>query len=266
MPETHRFKPMKTSRSFLIPLLAVCSSTCFGAVIYQETFNLGVSNNSWYQLDRLGWTGTVGDAESATDVTSDPMANAGNHLGFHGSSPSANINNYLVFQKTNAGTTSQDAFARTTTVSFASGLQGGATSINPLDYSSLTASWNRTGEGFSSEAGYYFTVEISGTWYGSLVSPSLGDVLSHNILTATWHEITSTSSSLNISTTDAGDIFSSGDPITGIGFYIDNLTATTGNRTLRIDNLVIEGTLVPEPSSAVLLSLVAFAGLRRTRR
>ena len=99
--------------------------------------------------------------------------------------------------------------------------------------------------------------ETAATAPGNPISP-------FNLLTTDWTELGSGVSFGSDTGNTYSDLFGTGQTVTGIGFYIDNLAVGTNTSTVRFDNLVIDG--VPEPSSVICgLTGGLLFGLRRRR-
>ena len=169
---------------------------------------------------------------------------------------------YLFFQNSNLATAGTDYFAYTS-----ASLNSGFPSILPSSHTSLTMSWVQTTTGFSSGA-YHVTIEVNGAWYVSEANQlGGGTARSFDLLTATWKNLELTGSSLGIGTNSSTSaaLFTGGNAITGIGFYVDDLPVpASSTTTLRIDSLQIA--TIPEPSVSALGLLGAGILFRRSRR
>jgi len=258
---------MKALIPLSISLLSLSASTAFSAVLYSSNTDFTVAADSNLSPTGVRWNGIAGRNKSGSnfysivETTGTPANN--------GTSRKAGVRNgvvdaledYLFFENTDAGSADIDYFVSTATGStFAS--------FAPQDYTSLTASWLVSRSTSTTQAGYYVTVQVGGIWYSSTTnaaSSETGGVATVNLLTSSWVTINinptaGTSGSLGRGTTTStyANLFGAGQSITGFGFYVDDLSvSSTASRTLRIDNITIDG-VIPEPS-------VALSGLLGTR-
>ena len=239
-------------------LLAASATLSMGAIVYSESFT--TDDTGVQPIGAKGWEGkrstapaVVGDPPGIIDTSHNNGAyRAGTVGGTNGS-----LDDYL-FAQTQNGTVKEDFFLYTTTT---------VTAFKPSDYTNLTATWNRNGDAVDA---YHFAVKVGSTWYASDSSytnsaAGQGATAAFNLLTATWKNVL-TDGTLQIGTQSEtySSLFAGGAEISGIGFYIDGLSVnSTANRTIRLDNIVIES--IPEPSGAMisLLGLTALAGRRK---
>lgn len=229
------------------------------AALYSSDVDFGRGVNGTNDVTAAGWEGLYGrtdaPAQNATASTDGGTYRIGLLKGTN-----TIVTNYLYFQKFN-GIDNMDFFAHTNQ---AAG-QSTFTSFAPDDYSAgLTATWTKFGDNY---AGFYVSVLVDGTWHAS--TTSISGALANPVfdfLNSDWVDVldsTSAPLSLATTTTDSATLFG-GKTIDGFGYYVDNLVGiNTGGRTLRIDNISIDG--VPEPSAALLSLLGAELFLRRKR-
>jgi hypothetical protein len=243
---------------FRIPLLlAAGSAISTGAIIYSESFTTDLTNVQ--SISAENWAGRQSNSGSAIDVVHNSGSYRAGTVGGGNSGPPA-VDDYL-FAQTQSTTTAVDFFLYTTSTLSA------FSSFAPSDYTALTATWNRNGD---SVAGLHFTVQVGGNWYVSQSNynstiPGQGVTPALNLLTSTWWNLVN-GATLEIGSTTStySDLFGSGAQITGVGFFIDNLAVSgSANRTIRLDDIVIDG--VPEPSAA-LLSVLGLASLAARRK
>lgn len=244
---------------FRIPLLlAAAASISSGAVIYSESFDTEAAGVQ--AISAKGWEGkrstppaVVGDPPGITDT----IHNSGTYRAGTVGGANGALDDYL-FAQTQNGTVKEDFFLYTTTT---------VTAVKPSDYTAMTATWSRNGDAVDA---YHLTVKVGTNWYASDASYTTsaagqGVTPAFNLLTATWKNVM-TDGTLQIGTQSEtySTLFAGGAEISGIGFYIDGLSVnSSANRTIRLDNIVIDA--VPEPSAAALsiLGLTALTGRRR---
>lgn len=196
-----------------------------------------------------GWASVYGNA--ATNATAATPSGTYKSGVFDGSN--SGLNDYLYFQKDGGlgAEVGMDFFAHTSTGST-------FTPFAPDDYTAgLTASWLRNG---NNADGYYVTVEVAGAWYASTTDMGTAASPTFDFLSTSWREVfgdVGTPLTLSGATTSSAALFA-GQDITGVGFFVDDLIVSSGNTTLRLDNIAIVG--VPEPSAA-LLGLLGVAGV-----
>lgn len=243
---------------FRIPLLlAAGASVSTGAVIYSESFTTDLAGVQ--SISAENWAGRQSNSGSAIDVVHNSGAYRAGTVGGGNSGPPA-VDDYL-FAQTQSTTTAVDFFLYTSSAISA------FPSFAPNNYTALTATWNRNGDAV---AGLHLTVQVGGNWYVSQSNynstiPGQGVTPAFNLLTSTWWNLVN-GATLEIGSTTStySDLFGTGAQITGVGFFIDNLAVSgSSNRTIRLDDIVIDG--VPEPSAAALsiLGLLALTGRRK---
>lgn len=267
-------KSLPVSSISFVALLAA-SFTSHGAIVYSNDFDNGNANTSLVTsgISSVGWNTLYGNATTTT-VTPDtigPQYRSGYGDGTSPSGQNPQLTDYIYVQKSADATTGSptdiDFIMRTNDSTI--------TPFAPSAYTSLTAAWQRNG---GTVAGHRFMVQTGGAWYVSATnytSTGAGQSSSPllNLLTTTWTNLDLSGGFLSIGSTSSTytSLFGSGQTITGIGFYIDNLTganppvppANAALHSFRLDTIVIEG--VPEPTSAALglLGLSAFCFRRR---
>ncbi|MGE9269007.1 MAG: hypothetical protein ACQKBY_13010 [Verrucomicrobiales bacterium] len=251
--------------------LTTCAATLFfssallpGAVsLYHSDSDFASLSSAGHELSEIGWEGFIGHDEGAgfdmAATTTGFQNRSGYFVGSTGSGSSA-VQNYLYFQKTSSGIEEMDIFSRTAAGS-------AFTSFDASLYSTgLTLSWVENANGFSGQESYHFAVEVAGTWYATQNIDGASTAHSIDLNAQNWVEITANVGApmgLGATTSDSASLFALGD-ITGIGFYVNRMSvSTSGNRTVRLDNIEITG--VPEPSTAVLGLGGLFLTLRRKR-
>lgn len=191
-----------------------------------------------------------------------------------GNDGTGNLNDYLYFQNANGPSSDMDYFAHTSTGS-------SFLAFSPNQFNNLNASWRVSRDAFATDGGYYLAIQTtSGVWYSSTTNAAAqgtSGIVTINLRSSLWvtiNETVGTSLGRGTVTSTYDQLFPSGQEITGVGFYVDDLSAAMGTvdppttvfRTLRIDNLVISGDAVPEAgTSALALSGLAFLMVRRRR-
>jgi hypothetical protein len=259
-----------------LPLLALSglsASISWSAVLYSSNSDWNVSTNT--NLSNAKWYAAGGRNNFYSVVNTDGIPgndNSSQRRGgiSNGADSSGTLNDYLYFQNNNTTTTNFDYFAHTA--------EGSSfVPFVPNSYSTLTASWLVNRDDFASGGGYYMAVQVAnGAWYASTTNAAnqtaLGtvwiDLLVSEWVLITENPIEGASGSLLLGTTKStyAQLFSSGQQITGVGFFADNLSAVSGtSRTLRIDNFTIQD-VIPEPSTAFSGTIAAGLFLLRRRR
>ncbi len=252
--------------AFVVTLPLLFSSLAQAAVVYSVnsfTNSLGGGVASAHLISNANWTAEYGTAASITGANpNDAPIKGGLYDGASSAAPFA-LTDYIYIQKAgidNQATLSQDAMLRTTTLPLGA--------FAPSSYSMLTATWHRNGQ---SAASIRFMVQTGGSWYisdtningtgnGTVTYPAL----SLDLLASTWTNLGANVSFGGTTGITYATLFGGGQTITGIGFYIDDLVVETGTNasTARFDNLAIDGTLIPEPSTSLLgvfgFSLIVF--------
>lgn len=266
------------------PLLVCCLSLglsafalpATAATLFTENFTsdtVGQTSGTWRSFNTINVTGTTYGGTGVTTGSAAPTAELGNsYLYAQNNSPS------------NA-TTTVDYFMFSTAVTAGAGL---FTGLTPTNYADFTASWQQNVGGSMTKnsvtMSYYFAVQVNGNWYATpsgTASVPAQNLYSVDLLNATWYPVTfdqGTSLSLNTfgGSQTSSSLFAGGLSITGVGFYVKDLPGANATiagppvvedyRTIRFDNLAINGTaLVPEPGRAflMLLALGVFGARRR---
>lgn len=151
--------------------------------------------------------------------------------------------------------------------------------ITPNDYlgGQLSAYWSIGSSGAIVD--YYFAVQVASQWYAlnnkQVTTNAIQNPITPlDLLNSSWYHINFTEGSiLNLdtsSTISSSTLFAGNTAITGVGFYLANMTGNEVNpdwRTVRIDGLTITGEAVPEPSRALLIVAGFIAlGISRSRK
>lgn len=243
---------------FRIPfILATGASLSTGAVIYSESFTTDATNVQ--PISAKSWEGKRSTAPTQVD---DPpgIINTSHNSGGYRAGTVGGVNGVLddyLFAQTQNGTVKEDFFLYTTTL----------TAFTPNNYTSLTATWARNGDTVDA---YHLAVKVGENWYTSQTTysasaPGQDGTPALDLLTTNWRNVLINGTlQIGTETETYTSLFGSGAQISGIGFYIDGLSVnSSANRTIRIDDIVING--VPEPSG-VMLSIVGLASLLSRRK
>jgi len=244
----------------LLGTLALLPLASPAASIYFENFN-AVTTSTNVSLGTLGWNGYYGDSGSIADA----LTTGSNRSGFLSATTGPNgspASGYMFAQNVqNAG--SVDYFLYTSTSDSGSAWS----SLSTSSLTGLSINWKRNGNGFTS-GGYYAAIQVGTTWYVSSTNHGTGGTPSLDVMTATWRPLdlqTGAGGHLAIGAGSStyAELFTNNDPINGFGFFIENLTtSTSGNITIRIDDVNVDA--VPEPSASIgLLGMVMLLFLRR---
>lgn len=218
----------------------------------------------------IGWRSVMGRSNYHLAADKDG-ANRRTGL-INGDDGSTLLNDYLYFQNVSAATSDMDYFAHTSTGSNFS-------AFSPGQYSTLSAGWRVSRDSFATNGGYYVAIQTGGVWYSSTTNAApqgTAGMISIDLLASQWvtiNENIGTSLGRGTATFTYDQLFSSGQQITGVGFYVDDLSAAPAigdppiatYRTLRIDNFVISGEAVPEAASS-MLALTGLGSLLLRRR
>lgn len=225
--------------------------------LYSSNSDFTGGNNGVNNVSVVNWVAVYGRTESPAQNTTGAVSTSANQYkaGYNKGS-NGSLTDYVYLQK-NGGDTDMDYFLHT-------GSGSSLTSFAPDDYSDgLTASWIKSGETFDNG---FASVLVNGTWYSSTTDFGDGENPTFDFLVGSWNVINDDSGSpLSIggTATTSAALFA-GETIDGFGFYIENFTGSaSGNKTVRFDNIVIEG--VPELSRA-LLGLTGLGALLLLRR
>ena len=258
-------------RYFLPLAFAGLSQALSAATLFQESFNVDhvggdpiPSSNS--SIGLVNWNGYYGTPDSIADDS--PSSGSSYRIGVltGSSAPSGQGDGYLFFQHSASATVGTDHFAYTST-----SLNSGFPAIIPSAHTAVSMNWVQSLGSFAS-GGYYVALEINGTWHVSTTNQRAltGSTRSFDLYSATWRTldlVTGTGGhlALDSDSSTSAELFLGGNPITGIGFYVENLPVpgSTGTSTLRIDSLEIES--VPEPTASALALAGAAILLRRSR-
>jgi len=240
-------------KPIILPALLFAALPADGATLFSSnSFTNTLGSNSGHLISNIGWTAEYGTSTSiTTGLTSEGSYRMGVFDGTSASVGGIALNDYIYVQKWGIGngtTLDTDAMLRTTAL----------TAFAPASYTSLNATWHRNGD---SAAAIRFMIQTGGSWYiADTATNGVGDgvtgaALSFNLLTSTWTNLGANVSIGNTSGITYSSLFGSGQTVTGIGLYIDDLATNsgTGLTTARFDNLTIEG--VPEASTAGLAML-----------
>lgn len=190
-----------------------------------------------------------------------------------GNDGSGALNDYLYFQNLDGPSSDMDYFAHTSTGS-------SFLPFSPNQFSTLNATWLVSRDGFATNGGYYLAIQAGGVWYSSTINAATqgtSGTIAIDLRSSAWvtiNEVVGTSLGRGTTSSTYDQLFSAGQQITGVGFYVDDLSAAIGTstpptiayRTLRIDNLVISGDAVPEAATSALALLgLGFFFSRRSR-
>jgi|GEM_PF-5848152 len=161
------------------------------------------------------------------------------------------------------------------------------TPISLLGHQSLTANWQQSSSNLN--VGVRFAIQLdNGNWYVDS-TPNINAVTggatsfvgqSADLLTSSWYALNFETGVMNPDTTTTltyNDLLLAGSEITGVGFYIEDLPAASatsntagtvqqGFTTMRVDQVIIDATAVPEPSRAILLGLGVLGVMMNRKR
>lgn len=231
------------------------------ASVFSETFStLTGGPDNVRALGSGNWEGYIGnDTTAPTVIRNDstaPSYNTGSHRAGTVNGSNGTLTNYLFAQNQSNAPAGIDYFLYTTS---------NVTAFAPNEHPSLVATWSRNGDALVSGSFYYMTVQVGGNWYASQTGFNTTTSVTFNFSTSLWSNlIIGSSLAVGPTTSTFNDLFGSGQQVTGVGFFIDNLsTNASSSRTIRIDNINIES--VPEPSVA-LLGLIGAAAMVSRRR
>jgi len=252
----------------ILTSFAILSLPLSAAILFQQDFEkahtdslIPTTNTAFSEIAWAGYLGSssaagvVGPTNAVPSRAGALRSTSGPNLGVEGK------NAYIYAQNSAADATDFFFFVSTTTatgsVSFAP--------FSPSSYTTLNASWKASATSFSSGS-VFFAVETGGSWYVTssnyrgIASPSV------SLLGSTWKSVSLSTAGEGSLSYDSGssftynDLFGAGQSITGVGFYVDDLSGSGGLATYRMDDLVISD--VPEISSSLLglagLSSIAF--------
>jgi len=279
-PASNRKRPAKpylmtVKSTFLAPLLLAAPQLGSAAILYTTgltspaapgDFDITASGNA----SDVGWRSVMGRANYHLAADKDGINRRTGLI--NGNDASNTLNDYLYFQNISAAASDMDYFAHTSTGSNFS-------AFSPSQYSTLNAGWLVNRDGFATNGGYYLAMQSGGVWYASTTNAApqgTSGSITINLLTSEWvtiNEIANVSLGRGTTTFTYGQLFSSGQQITGVGFYVDDLSAAPSSgdppvaayRTLRIDNFAISGEAIPEAGSS-MLALTGLGGFLLRRR
>jgi hypothetical protein len=271
-PKTHS---VKASHALQLTLLLAAPQAADAAIIYTTGIPTPATPGDF---DITAPTTAAGINWYAVMGRHNHHATAGNtgnrRVGMiDGNDGTGNLNDYLYFQNADGPSSDMDYFAHTSTGS-------SFLPFSPNQFTNLNASWRVSRDAFAGSGGYYIAIQAGGVWYSSTTNAAIQGatgVVTVDLRASLWvtiNEVVGTSLGRGTTTSTYDQLFPSGQEITGVGFYVDDLSAaigtaeppTTAYRTLRIDNLVISGDAVPEAgTSALALSGLGFLLARRRR-
>lgn len=259
-------------RYFLPLAFAGLNQALSAATLFEEQFNVDHSigdpipaTNS--SIDLIRWNGYSGYTGTPGTIADDtPSSSSGHRIGVLTGSSAPSGDGYLFFQHSSSATAGTDHFAYTSTA-----LNTGFPAIIPSAHTAVTVNWVQSLGSFSTGA-YHVAMEIDGSWYVSTTNQRglTGSVRSFDLYSATWRPLDLVPGAggylgLGTDSSTSAELFINNLPVTGIGFYVDNLPvpSSSGTSTLRIDALKIES--VPEPTVSALALIGAAFLLRRSR-
>lgn len=244
---------------FVCHLLLAGGSAASAATVFSADFTTLAGTGTIRNLSDGGWDGYIGN--TTTPATA-PASASGDYRAGTVSGSNGSLSNYLFAQNQTGATAGIDYFLFTTST---------VTPFAPADYTGMTASWSRNGEGLTTGSFYYLTLQVGGSWYASQNGFNTTTAPSFNVLASTWNNLvvdtTAGTGSLALGGTIStySDLFGAGQLVTGVGFFIDDLAVNaSANRTIRLDNIVIDA--VPEPSAAFLCVIGGLSLLGHRRR
>lgn len=237
------------------------------ATLYLEEFNADVIINStgkWRTHNTASGTLAANPygGTGVTTGTAAPTADASNRYAYVQNAPGAAL--------------TVDYFLFTSAVTDAAKF---TTPIVPNQNSSLTASWIQNTGGDVTGMSYHFTVLVNNVWYATGNAYTGSGSRSLNLLSVDdWYAITfNPGVAMSLDTTGASvsfqELFGANQTISGLGFYINDLPGapitdppTSNHRTVRFDNLLIDGVAVPEPIQPLLLAMSVMMTLLHRRK
>lgn len=209
-----------TQRLASVMCLVFTALCAHGTTVFTDTLETGSTfgvNGTWYTLRSGGLAPGSGYLSSITSATS-----------------AYRTLNYLYAQHQSAGTQPMDYLIHNKNVA----------PIDTSSYSGLYTSWLQQGDGLGGFSNY-FAVQVDGNWYATNPTTTTAGKVSFNLLDPdlTWTQIDS-NIALTSTTLTTAELFGLSPTITGVGFFVKNLPGyTSGNITLRLDNLRITDTL-----------------------
>lgn len=230
------------------------------ATLFYEDFNSDTMGGTWRGYNTFSVAGTpYGSMGLISGATNSPTGQSDPYMFAQNNTPSGATSPADYFFYTSTATVGASAFA----------------GLVPADYSVFSATWNQNTGGSMTGMSAYLTVLVDNQWYATSVGSAVAtNLYSVDFLAASWFPVSFTAgTSMSLSTTGtptaSSALFTPGQTIDGLGFYVKNLpgaspSPATDYRTIRFDNLTVAA--APEPGRFMLLGLAAGGLLLRRRR